>query len=207
MAVDVSNSTVKIQGFDELARKLRAIPDAMRKKVVRNALAAGGRLVRDAARREAPVLAQETPYRTPGLLRRSIVVRTSKRDRLMGNVGVFINVRPAKGAKFKTTTRKVFGVKVKSSRMVRASQRGAKSKLDPFYWRFQEFGWTPATGPRGNAGKRARRKAVRSGAMPRIPGKAFLQKSGAQLPKALEIFKTQLGRWIERTNRTGRVVP
>lgn len=207
MAVDLSSGLVRIQGFDELARKLRSLPDAMRKKVVRNALAAGGRLVRDAARRAAPVLDQPTPYRTPGLVRRSIVVRTSKRDRLIGNVGVFINVRPAKGAKYKTTMRKVFGAKIKSSRMVRASQRGANSRLDPFYWRFQEFGWTPATGPRGNAGKRARRKVSRSGAEPRIQGKRFMRDSAAQLPAALEIFKTHIGRWIDKTNRTGKVIP
>jgi HK97 gp10 family phage protein len=183
MGVDVNNGSLKIQGFDDLARKLRSLPDAMRKKVVRNALAAGGRLVRDAARRAAPVLQQPSPYRTAGLLRRSLVVRTSKRDRLMGNVGVFINVRPAKGARFKTTTRKVFGVKIKTRRQTRASQRGAKSRLDPFYWRFVEFGTR------------------------QMPARKFLQGSAAQLPAALNIFKTQVGRWIDKTNRTGKVTP
>lgn len=183
MSVDVDNGVVRLEGFDELAKKLRAIPDALRKKVVRNALAAGGRLVRDAARRATPVLQQPSPYRTPGLVRRSIVVRNSKRDRLAGNVGVFVSVRPAKGARFKITTRRIFGVKVKTRRQTRASQRGAKSKLDPYYWRFVEFGTK----------KMAARK--------------FLQGSASELPAALNIFRVQIGRWIDKTNRTGKVAP
>lgn len=87
--------------------------------MLRNALAAGARLVRDEAKRNAPVMssAAQAPYRKPGTVKTAIKVRTSKLDRRAGNVGVFVNVKPAK-----------------------AGQRGAKNPSDPFYWRWLEFG-------------------------------------------------------------------
>jgi HK97 gp10 family phage protein len=156
MAVD----TQQIKGFDDLAAKLREIPKAMRKRVLRNALAAGGRLVRDTARASAPVLQAPTPYRTPGLVKKSIVVRTSKVARRAGDVGVFVNVRPAK-----------------------SGQRGAKSRTDPFYWRFVNFGTK------------------------KMAARPFLTNAAARLPAALAVFQEQVGRWIAKTNATGKVQP
>lgn len=113
--------TVQVKGLDELKRKLAEVPKAMRKRVLRNALAAGAREVRDVAKRNAPVMTLGTslsaPYRKPGTVKQAIRVRTSKADRRAGDVGVFVNVKPAK-----------------------AGQRGAKNPNDPFYWRFLEFG-------------------------------------------------------------------
>lgn len=113
--------SVRIHGLDEFKRKLSEVPKAMRKRVLRNALAAGAREVRDVAKRNAPVMTLGTslkaPYRKPGTVKQAIRVRTSKADRRAGDVGVFVNVRPAK-----------------------AGQRGAKNPNDPFYWRFLEFG-------------------------------------------------------------------
>ena len=111
----------RIEGLDNLKRKLAEVPKAMRKRVLRNALAAGAREGRDVAKRNAPVMTMGTslkaPYRKPGTVKQAIRVRTSKADRRAGDVGVFVNVRPAK-----------------------AGQRGAKNPNDPFYWRFLEFG-------------------------------------------------------------------
>jgi HK97 gp10 family phage protein len=152
--------TQQIHGFDALAAKLREIPIAMRKRVLRNALAAGGRLVRDTARANAPVLQAPAPYRTAGLLRKSIVVRTSKQSRRAGDVGVFVNVRPAK-----------------------SGARGAKSKTDPFYWRFVNFGTK------------------------KMAARPFLTNAAARLPAALDVFKDQVGKWIAKVNITGRVQP
>lgn len=175
--------SVKLTGFDELATKLRAIPVAMRKKVIRNALAAGGRLVRDVARAHAPVLSVPVPYRTAGTVRKAISVRTSKIARRAGDIGVFVNVRPAKGAKYATSTRKVLGVRVRSTRLVRASQRGARSPHDPFYWRFLEFGTQ------------------------KMRARSFLAAGARQLSAALPVIRVQLARWLEKTNSTGRVTP
>jgi HK97 gp10 family phage protein len=158
MAVD----TQEIRGFDELAKKLRAITPTLKKQALRTALAAGARVVRDEARRETPVLkkANVSPYRTPGLVRKSLSVRTSKAARRAGNVGVFVNVRPAK-----------------------TGQRGAKSGRDPFYWRFLEFGT----------------KKMRSFGM--------LQSGAKKLPEALRIFQSAIGKWFERAEKSGKVVP
>lgn len=153
---------VKLEGFDELAAKLRSIAPAMRKKVLRNALSAGARLVRDEAKRTVPVLSggSKAPYRKPATVKTAIRVRTSKAERRAGNVGVFVNVKPAK-----------------------SNERGAKSRNDPFYWRFLEFG-TKKMAPR-----------------------PFLKPAANRLDAALEIFKAQVSRWIEKVNATGKVIP
>lgn len=130
MAADVQ---VRLTGVEEMTRRLQSLVPKLRVRALRNALAAGARVVRDEARRRAPVLQTSTPsgasalrrgVRKPGTVRDAIVVRTSKVARRAGDVGVFVNVRPARGA---TRTR--------------ASQRGAKNPNDPYYWRFLEFGW------------------------------------------------------------------
>lgn len=117
----MAGEVVRIEGMDEFKRKLAEVPKAMRKRVLRNALAAAAREVRDVAKRNAPVMTLGTslkaPYRKPGTVRDAIQVRTSKADRKAGDVGVFVNVRPAK-----------------------AANRGAKNPNDPFYWRWLEFG-------------------------------------------------------------------
>jgi HK97 gp10 family phage protein len=117
----MAGEVVRIEGLDNLNRKLAEVPKAMRNRVLRNALAAGAREVRDVAKRNAPVMTLGTslkaPYRKPGTVKQAIRVRTSKADRRAGDVGVFVNVRPAK-----------------------SGQRGAKNPNDPFYWRFLEFG-------------------------------------------------------------------
>ena len=116
----------KVGGIPELREALAGVAPKLRVRALRNALGAGGREVRAAMRSAAPSLssldaAVVRGRRTPGLLKKSIVVRTSREARKAGNVGVFVNVRPAK-----------------------AGNRGAKSKLDPFYWRFVAFGMRSA---------------------------------------------------------------
>lgn len=111
--------SAKVNGIPELKTALAGLVPKLRRQALRNALAAGARVVRDEARRRAPVLQPtlRAPYRKPGTVRKAVSVRTSKAARRAGDVGVFVNVRPAK-----------------------RGQRGAKSQNDPFYWRFLEFG-------------------------------------------------------------------
>lgn len=181
MAVD----TQQLHGFDDLIAKLRAIAPAMRKRVLRNALAAGARVVRDEAQRRVPVLSStmKAPYRTPGTVKAAIRVRTSKVARRAGDVGVFVNVKPAPGAKFKTRTTRLFGLKIKNRVQVRASQRGAKSRTDPFYWRFLEFGTA------------------------KMQARPFLQAGARRLPEALRVFSDKIGTWFKQANATGRIQP
>ena len=147
----------KVQGIPDLKRELAGIVPKLRVRALRNALAAGARLVQRSARQNAPVLSASSlavrkGYRTPGLVRKAISVRTSKVARRSGDVGVFVNVRPAK-----------------------RGARGAKNPKDPFYWRFIEFG--TLTGTRAA-------KFLQTGAQ-RLPEalRVFIQKIGPQIEK------------------------
>lgn len=151
-----------VRGLPDLKAALQGIVPKLQRRALRNALAAAGRVVRDEARRQAPALSNtlKAPYRTPGLLRKSIMVRTSKLARRAGAVGVFVNVRPAKR-----------GV------------RGAKSKLDPYYWRWVEFG------------------TKKMGARP------YLQPAVQRLPQAFTVFASQLGPAVAKLNRPKAPAP
>jgi len=134
-----------VTGLPDLREALRGIVPKLRVRAVRNALAAGARLVQRAEKAAVPVLSASSPavrkgWRKPGTVRDAISVRTSKTARSAGNVGVFVNVRPAKGSKFKTTTARFLGMKLKTRTQTRVSQRGAKSPSDPYYWRWLAFG-------------------------------------------------------------------
>jgi len=116
----------KVTGIPDLKEALASIAPKLRKRALRNALAAGARIVRDTARSRTPTL-KTTTYsglsairrgvRKPGTVRQALSVRTSKQASRAGDVGVFVSVRPAK-----------------------VGQRGAKSPNDPYYWRFINFG-------------------------------------------------------------------
>ncbi len=176
----------KVTGLPDFKAALLALPDKLRRRALRNALAAGARVVRDAARVNAPVLTPENallaPYRKPGTVKKAIVVRTSKRDRRAGDVGVFVNVRPAKGA-----------------------ARGAKSKDDPFYWRWLEFGWNPASnltgGARGKLGKLKRRQMNKNIDDKIRGGFRFLEAGSKRLSEALAIFSAKLRPAIDKLNK------
>ncbi len=181
--------TAKVRGIPDLKRELSSIPAKLRVRVLRNALAAGARLVQREARARTPVispgaLAVRKGYRKPGTVRDAISVRTSKAARARGDVGVFVNVRPAKGARFKTKTRSVLGLKFKQRTQVRASQRGAKSPNDPFYWRFIEFGTAKGVRPF-----------------------RFLQQAAGKLDEALAVFTARVGPAIQKLNRPKAPAP
>lgn len=171
-----------VQGIPDLRTALRGVAPKLARKALRNALAAAARAVRDEARRQTPILTAPVRnkagqvIRKPGTVRDAISVRTSKQARREGDVGVYVNVRPAKGAVFKTKTTKIGRLKIKQRRMVKASRRGANSPDDPFYWRFLEFGTA------------------------RMPGSGFLQRAAGKLGEALEVFKAKIGPQIQRLN-------
>jgi HK97 gp10 family phage protein len=173
-----------VQGIPELKTALRALVPKLRQRILRNALAAGARVVQKEARDNTPVLAaaMATPYRKPGTVRKAISVRTSKLARRRGDVGVFVNVKPAgKGA------------------------RGGKSPNDPFYWRWLNWGWNP---PRrsdgvGTTGKRYRRALNKAGGSKRVPGARFLEAGAAKLGQALQVFIRTVGPQIDKLNRKG----
>jgi len=118
-----SDLTVRLQGVEELKRVLAQVPDKLRRKGLLKALRLSARLVRDDARLVVPVRQKPKINRRPGTVKRAISIRTSKFARRAGDVGVFVSVRPLRGAR-----QKRFGA------------AGAGNPNDPYYWRFLEFG-------------------------------------------------------------------
>jgi len=74
---------VKIQGLDQVRRRLRALPKNMRNRELGKALRAGGKLVRDDARRLVPV--------DTGLVQKNVAMRTST-GRRAGNADVKVRI-------------------------------------------------------------------------------------------------------------------
>lgn len=162
--------TATVEGLTALRKSLDGVPDKLRKKALLGALRKAAAVVRKAARAATPVLQSTTPYRTPGLLRKRLMVRVSKSAKAAGNVGVFVNIKPAEGAKY--TKHNLLGVKYKTVK--RASQRGARSGSDPYYWRFVNFGTN------------------------KMPARNFLQAGADALPQALAVFEREVGPLIEK---------
>lgn len=180
-----------VRGLPDLREALRTLAPKLRRRALRNALAAGARLVRDEARKKTPVinpaaLAVRKGYRAPGTVKNALAVRTSKLASRAGNVGVFVNVRPAK-----------------------RGGRGGKNPRDPFYWRWLNFGWNAARASDGlgRAGKRHRRDLRKSGAAKRIPGRFFLEAGAAKLGQALKVFIATIGPQIAKLNKPKAPAP
>lgn len=176
---------LQLSGIDELKQALRAVPDALRKRVLRNALAVAGREIRDAARAAAPVLKSPARRRTPGTIKSNIVVRTSKRARQAGDVGVFVSVRPLRGAREK-----------------KLGRRGAENPRDPYYWWWQEFGWTPAG--RRAINVTAKTRSLNRAAPRRIQGRRFITNAARDRGEsAIATFMKAVVPQIEKLNHKG----
>jgi len=178
MASNVRNEegiTATVEGIDKLKAALSGLPDKLRKKVLLSALRKGAAVVRKAARDATPSLDASTPYRTKGLLKKRLTVRVSRESKSHGNVGVFVNIKPAAGTQY--TKHNILGIRYKTVK--RASQRGALSPLDPFYWRFVNFGTK----------KRNKIKAAE-----------FLEAGAAMLSDARDIFEREVIPAIEKFN-------
>lgn len=111
-----------VRGADKIAEALLKLAPELRRGPAMKALRAGGRVVQKATLPHIPVLKKPiyrrgVLIRKPGTVKAALKVRSSREASRAGDVGVFINVRPAKGA-----------------------DRGKFSPNDPFYWRFIHFG-------------------------------------------------------------------
>lgn len=121
--------SAEVVGIPDFVAVLRDIPHKLRRRALLSALKAGARVVQRAARDATPIMSQanamKAPYRKPGTVRGAISVRTSKIATAAGDVGVFVNVRPARGANV-----------------------GAKNPNDPYYFRFINWGTKKMSGVR-----------------------------------------------------------
>ena len=112
--------TAKLEGLDDLKRAIANLAGDLKRKVVRSALRDAAKPMHKAMVAAAPVLKEVHPYRLPGTLKKSILVKASKRFKGKGGeIGVYIAVRKRKGL---------------------GGKAGARNPFDPFYWRFVEFG-------------------------------------------------------------------
>lgn len=179
---------VKVDGLPELKARLAQVTKALRRRVLRDALAAGMREVQSTAKRAAPVLSSanrlKAKFRKPRTVRNAIKVRTSRIARQRGDVGVFVNVKPLPGAKYKknwVTTKsgqRIVGGYTK----VKPSQRTDKNNpRDPFYWRWLEFG----------------SKKMRA--------RPFLQKGADRLPDAYRVFSERMANWVRSIDQGGPI--
>jgi HK97 gp10 family phage protein len=126
---------ITVKGLRELAVAARKLNDEVKQKIAANAVLAGARITRDAARALAPVLKSryhDDPRRRPGTLRRKIVaVKVRKGDypeEVMSLVGVRLLSRGAI-SKFKQQTGKA----------------GAQNPDDAFYGDMVELGTSAHT--------------------------------------------------------------
>ncbi len=75
---------VKIQGLDEVRRRLKALPKNMRNRELGKALRSGGRMIRNDAKSRVPTLT--------GLVLKNIVMRTSSGRRAGRNADVKVRI-------------------------------------------------------------------------------------------------------------------
>lgn len=181
MAVD-NGFEGRLTGLDDTIKALLDLVPKLRVRAIRNSLAAGARVFRDEAKRLTPVLFMSVRrrgqvIRKPGTVRNAIRVRTSKAARRAGDVGVFVNVKPAKS-------------------------KGTFNPDDPYYWRWLEFGrqgrGAAAARVRVKSGGRSRRLLRSVGPMRPF---RFLQSAFAKSAQALAAIVAALGPAVQKFNQ------
>lgn len=184
----MSEFTAKVHGVRDFRAAVEALVADLRRKVVRGALRDAARPIVRQAQADAPVLKGSKKGRLPGTLKRGIKVYSSKQNNgRNGVLGVYIHVKANKAA------------------LKRAGGKGRNNPHDPFYWWWQEFGYT-ATGRRKLTGGTRRRNLVRNalvktGRARKIPGKGFLRNAfNAKSPESLSIFERRIGERITKAN-------
>lgn len=133
---------VKVQGLRELGLQMKGLSADVQKKITRQAVAAGAKIVRDAARSAAPV--------DKGVLRKGIVMKAVKQTPLTAEYIVTVSTREMKKYVQKsraavvelegpTRPELVNGKMVRKKKLL-ALKEDYESYGDLFYGRFHEFG-------------------------------------------------------------------
>lgn len=110
---------MRIEGLRELERALLDLPQAIARRVVRGAVSAGARVVKNELSRSIPV--------DTGALKANVYMRRAKADRAMTTYEVSIRTT---AAKYKNTA--------KNRRLQRVGQKYKREQT--WYWRVLEFG-------------------------------------------------------------------
>ena len=131
----------KLSGLDELAYRLRKLPERVAKKHLQNATNKGADIAVRAAKQNAPVYdGKSRPDVTPGLLKKSIkrrVIRSGRFTTAITGIGIPSD-ESKRGYKAKTGGKR--------------SRKGALdtgfagfANSDAYYWRFLELGYNHKT--------------------------------------------------------------
>ena len=116
-----NSELIHVQGLDQLARALKALPARVARNSLRGAVYAGAKLIRDEARLKAPVANDaQTKQEPPGTLRRSVIMKQI--PQLSNN------------------ERQTFFVTVRHGKKYRNQGKRGNLSQDAWYWRFVEFG-------------------------------------------------------------------
>lgn len=168
---------IQIKGLRQLEDRMRNFPAKLQKRAIKKALSAGARLVVRAAKANAPEGAT-------GALKRNIIAKAGpKRRDIAGSTRYIIGVRHGKVNT--RSTKSALGV-VRKRRVSAYDKRGQ----DPYYYRFQERGFTAiGRAKRGSAGRK-------------IPGRNFLRDALTGTHRAVsETFRRVLAQEIEKLER------
>lgn len=174
---------MKLEGIEDFNNAIKELTQDLRKKVIRAALRAGMKPIIAYARANSKELKKPHPYRIRGLMKSRIVATNSRIATKRGEIGIYMKPVAVKGV-----------------------TKGAKSPLDPFYYRFIAGGFH-AVGSKRVAGGRLTRKAnlasrVRAGKARFIPGDDYIKKAfQAKGDEALTIFQKKLKERIDKANR------
>lgn len=176
-------NAIPVQGLAEMRKALLDFPKKLQRRPLDKAMSAGARVIVAAAKQLAPV-------RT-GALRRNILAKRGQKRYAPGAESYWIiGVRHGKT---NTSTRTASG----RARRVSAYDRKGD---DPYYWRFQNLGYT-AVGRRPAVSGAKKRRGVR--AVGRwIPPKRFMERGfAAGVPRALDKFRETMTAEIARVTK------
>lgn len=120
--------TIQVEGLKELQRYLHQLPQEIQKRPLRSAVAAGAKVIADAAINNAPQ--GET-----GNLRKSIYRYRSRSQSATGKETFLVGVRKGK-AKFRDNAR---------NRRLGRVGKTYQTQGEAYYWRFIEFGTSSQT--------------------------------------------------------------
>lgn len=157
--------SVKVQGLSELAQALKDLPERIGRNVLRGATSAGAAVIRKEAKALAPVYTgpMSAGHPPPGSLKRGIYQSQQRQLSSLVQQTFHVGVRTGKGMKNK-----------------------AGQSVDPYYWRFVEFGTSkmspkPFMRPAFEAKKTAAVEAIRQYMAERIPKEAAKLKQGPRM--------------------------
>lgn len=175
---------MRITGIDDFNKAIAELTNDLKKRVVRSAWRAAAKPLVAHMKANAKTLQKPHPYRINGLMRdRVVVTNSSLQNGSGGKIGVFVKPKRQSGV-----------------------SRGAKSPLDPFYYRFVAGGFHAVGGKRVRGGRRTRAANLaaqrKSGSIRFIEGDDFIGKAfRATGDRVLQLYQTKLKARIDSANR------